>query len=210
MIKMQLQLLRQMILTDKQGKVVRKTELEPSHSFVLQFLQLVFGFTLKSNPTHVSPPLVVGKDIAGAATNIIRDAGGYSVNLFGRIDAAIGDVTKGIVVGINTGVTAENNNNFTLDTIIAHGTGAPAPAGTLDYRTMVFVAPAVVGANVDFSTARPMINETIATITVKEIGIYIRNSSNNVTHMILRDVVADFPVDAGLTLTVVYILRTTV
>ncbi|GAH83419.1 unnamed protein product, partial [marine sediment metagenome] len=98
------------------------------------------------------------------------------------------------------------NENFALDTKIADGAGG----GQLSYQAVLLVAPHVDGANVDLHISRPFLNESGGTITVKEIGIIIRNSTDAKYHLILRDVVADEDVDDDFTLTVIYTLRTTV
>ncbi|GAH32605.1 unnamed protein product [marine sediment metagenome] len=123
-----------------------------------------------------------------------------------RVDAVAGNDAYGIVVGTNAGATAEDNENFAIDTTIASGGGG----GQLDYQAVTFIAPRIVGPNIDFDISRAFVNNSGGIITVREIGIICRNTTDTKDHLLLRDVVADEAVGIGLTLTVVYILRTTV
>jgi len=186
-----------LVLRDKEGRVVRDTGKVRCRSYVLQFLQLLEGFF--SNVT------ISAKDIAGASTTIHNRLN--QGNFYGRTDAGAGVDTHGVLVGTNVGATPESNDNFKIDTQILHsGIGE---AGKLNYQATTFVAPRVVGANIDLDVSRAFINETAGTITVKEIVIYCKNTADTKYHLLLRDVVADQAVLSGQTLTVVYTLRTT-
>jgi len=181
---------------DPKGKLVSDTGLMPSHSYVIQFLELIESLFKTIDKTAT--------DVAGAET-VLMDISDI-MNTKGRADAIVGDDTYGIVVGTNAGTTAEDNENYALDTKIADGGGG----GQLNYQAVTFVAPAVDGANVDFDITRVFANTSGGPITVKEIGIICKNSTDTKYHLLLRDVVADEVVGDGLSLTVVYTLRTTV
>lgn len=187
-----------LILTDKNGRVVKDTGYIPSHSYLIHYLRAIRGMAEGIYP--VSTP-----DVNGVSRDII-EAGSADRQL--QIDSGVGGDTWGIVVGTNDGSTPEDNENYCLDTKVLHS--ATGEAGKLNYRVVTFTIPAVSGPNVDFDISRPMINETAATITIKETGIICVNTWGNWYHLLLRDVVPDFDVDAGYTLTVVYRLRTTV
>lgn len=182
---------------DPEGKLVKDSGLLPSHSYVIQFLELLEANLLNTDKSAT--------DVANAESVLVDigdDLGGY-----GRMDAALGDDTYGVVVGTNAGPTAEGNENYALDTKIEHS--AVGAAGKMNYQAVTFVAPRAVGANIDLDVSRPYLNETGSTITVKEIGLICKNTVDTKYHLLLRDVVSDEDVLDGYTLTVVYTLRTT-
>jgi len=180
---------------DSEGRLIKDTGLVQSHSYVIQFLELLESLfeNIAKNATDVDGNESVLTDYIDA------------MNTKGRADAGVGGDTYGVVVGTNAGTTAEDNENYALDTKIMHGAGG----GQLSYQAVTFVKARVVGPNVDLDVSRSFPNESGGTITVKEIGLIIRNSTDAKYHLILRDVVADEAVDDAETLTVVYTLRTT-
>ena len=180
------------------GRLVKDTGLIPSHSYVIQFLELIYAAMKRLN--------FQGTDVTGAESYMYTIS--HDMVTKGRADPPGGNDTYGIVVGTNAGTTAEDNENYALDTKILHsGIGG---AGELNYQAVTFVSPRVVGPNIDLDITRTFLNETGGTITVKEIGIICKNSSITKYHLLLRDVVTDEDVEDGYTLTVVYTLRTTV
>jgi len=181
---------------DQKGKLIKDTGLIVSHSYVIQFLEIIEGLFSRSNPA------VTATDVANAESIIV---GLNNTNSYGRVDAAVGDDTYGIVIGTNAGVSAEDNEDYALDTKILNGAGG----GQLNYQAVTFVVPRAVGPNIDFDVLRTFVNASGGTITVKEIGIIIKNTDDTKYHLLLRDVVADEPVDDAETLTVIYTLRTT-
>ena len=183
---------------DSEGKLVKDTGLIESHSYVIQFLELVGGIL------DGGGGVTTATDVTGAESTIVKNV---VVTNITRVDAPVNDDTYGIVVGTNAGVTAEDNENYSLDTKILHS--AVVAANKLNYRAVTFIAPRLVGANIDLDITRPFINETGGGITVKEIGLICKNSSDTKYHLLLRDVVADELVADAETLTVVYVLRTT-
>lgn len=187
-----------LIKRDSKGNIIKDSGLIPSHSYVIQFLEYFEG--------NIASTDKIATDVDNAESEIFDFSD--RMNEQGRADAAVGDDTHGIIVGINTGTTAEDNLNYALDTKIDHsGIGA---AGDLNYQAVTFVTARVVGPNIDLDVSREFANETGNTITVKEIGLIVKNTVDTKYHLILRDVVADEAVDDAETLTVVYTLRTTV
>lgn len=185
-----------LIITDPNGKVVHDTGEKPSHSYVIQFLELVYSVT--------SGTAVTATDTSNAETTILALA---TCSSFGRVDAAQGDDNYGIQVGLNTGATAEDNENYTIDTLIDHSdVGA---AGDMNYQSVTFVAPVVDGANVDFDITRPFLNESGNPITVDEITLVCKNSGDTKYHLLMRDTGMSQAVADANTLTVVYTLRST-
>ena len=182
---------------DPDGKLVKDTGLIPSGSYVIQFLELMKGL-LDGQAKFVT-------DVDEAEGYIIRD--NQVMNTNGRVKAPVSNDEYGIVVGTNDGSSAEDNEDYALDTKILHsGIGA---AGCLNYQAVTFVVTREVGPNIDFDISRTFLNETGVGITVKEIGIICRHSGFDHYHLFLRDVVADELVGDAETLTVIYTLRTT-
>lgn len=183
---------------DPDGVLVKDTGLIPSGSYVIQFLEMMRGY--------FDALTITATDTSGAETVILKHI--TAINKNSRVDAPALNANYGIVVGTNAGTTAEDNENYALDTKILHS--AVGDAGKMNYRDVIFVASRVVGPNVDLDIIRPFINETVATITVKEIGLICYGSYEGKYHLLLRDVVSDEDVEADYTLTVAYTLRTTV
>lgn len=179
------------------GKLVKDSGLLPSRSYVIQFLELVGAFFTGGN--------VEATDTSGAEAYIWADA--HILENIGNVKAAAEDDTYGIVVGTNAGTSAEDNEDHALDTKILHsGIGA---ANKLNYQAVTTISAREVGANVDMDITRTFINETGGNITVKEIGLIVKQVSVIKYHLMLRDVVADELVADAETLTVIYTLRTT-
>lgn len=190
---------------NREGKLIKDTGLIPSGSYVIQFLELIYSMMAPAYDNDAFPDKLATD--TGGLESVINDVSDL-IPTKGLADAGIGDDTHGIVVGTNAGATPEDNENYALDTKILHsGIGE---AGKLSYQAGTFTIPAVVGANVDFNCTRTFLNETGSTITVKEIGLICKNSTDAKYHLLLRDVVADEDVLDGYTLTVTYTLRTTV
>lgn len=182
---------------DPEGRLVKDTGLIPSRSYVIQFLEIIEALFDRHTMTST--------DVDGAETVMLGSA--LTLQNYGRVNAGVGVDAYGIVVGTNAGTSAEDNEDYNLDTKILHsGTGE---AGKLNYQSTTFVAPRVVAPNIDLDISRTFLNETGSTITVKEIGIICKNIQITKYHLFLRDVVADEDVLTGYTLTVVYTLRTT-
>lgn len=195
---MSLELYYRMLTHTPDGKLVKDTGLIPSNSYVIQFLEMIQALFdgIDKNAT----------DVVEAERKIIEEI--VAMRDWGKVAGPALDDSYGIVVGTNAGTTAEDNENFKLDTKILHSDAGAA--GKMNYRDVQFTAPRVVGPNVDFDISRAFLNETGVTITVKEIGIICHADWRGWYHLLLRDVVSDEAVLDGYTLTVIYTLRTTV
>lgn len=193
------QLLIRAVVKDPDGKIIHDTGQKPSKSFVIQFLEVVYGIF---NALAVGGYEITATD--GTEDYVyVHD---QNCNQHFIVDAGVNVSTHGIVVG--TGDTAETNTDYKLQTQLTEGVGA----GNITHGAMTVGAVAVVGANVDLELKRSFTNNTGSTITVKEAGIYIfLNYSTLFYHCIIRDVLVS-PIDVPdkCTLTVYYTLRTTV
>jgi len=194
----------QIIVSDtKTGKVIRKTRKRRSRSFVKQFLQL-----LEASLRHEygSAGHSVSTLDTGNTSRVIVTDSGKNTTEWWCADAVENDGTYGLVVG--TSSSAESNTDYQLGTIIAEGSGA----GQLDYSSHTWITTAVVGANVDFQVQRPFINNSGGSITIEEVGLYVKFSVPTGTFIfcVIRDITGSVVVADGQTATVDYTFRTTV
>ena len=179
------QLLIRLVVKDPDGKIIHDTKQKPSKSFVRNFLLTVWG-------------------IFDGATHGSYNAG-RTIDQILHLEASVGQDDRGIVVG--TGDTPPTSTDNSLANQLTEGVGA----GNISHSEEIFVAPAIVGPNVDMVVKRPFTNSTGSTITVKEAGIYIRNTYDMITHCHVRDVlVSPEDVPDKCSLTVYYTWRTTV
>jgi len=190
------QLLIRAVVKDPDGKVLSDTGQKPAKSLVIAFLKFVS--CLLGEYTEARS---VSDDVMPIYT------GGYDCSETFRANAGVTTSSWGIVVGTNDGPTAEDNENFVLDTQLTHGVGP----GNITYGAMVVGVPAVVGANVDTELIRAFTNNTGVAIDVKEAGIYVfSNLFTPRTFLIIRDVFGAIEVPDKCSLAIHYTLRTTV
>jgi hypothetical protein len=143
----------------------------------------------------------------------IKDTGGTdrTVQTYAGTPGAIaaeGSDIRGIVVG--SGATAVAISDYVLAAQIAHGVGA----GQLYHYAATFTAPAVSGTSCSWTTTRVFANQSGATITVYEIGIYVIGVDTGLAaryFLVIRDVLATpQSVPDGGSVTVVYTVKVTV
>ncbi|MBA7636008.1 hypothetical protein ES703_43621 [subsurface metagenome] len=189
-----IQLLLQAIVRDPDGKIVSDTGQKPAKSFVIQFLEFIYGmatqFGFEATTVNNSEKYIYAGSTRPCSDHLRID-GGYD--------------TRGIVVG--TGDTAVDNEDYKLETQLTEGAGA----GNISHGLQVIETTAVVGANVDLETKRSFTNNTGSTITVKEAGMYVSVTTAAGTEYfcIIRDTLTA-PVPDKYSLTIIYTLRTTV
>lgn len=116
-------------------------------------------------------------------------------------DPAAG-VAYGIVVG--TGTNAVTVGDYTLQTLIAHGTGS----GQLYYLGSAFSAPVLSGSTYTTECYRQIINLSGGDVTVNEVGIYGRYGGWD--FCLARDTTGGIVVPADGILIVVYKIQTTI
>lgn len=183
--KVKEQLFYKVIIKGKDGKVIT-TQKGEAHSFLKAYNQLLAASM-------------------GAGGQTIKDTGGTdrtsgtSYNNF-NLNAGIGTVVQGIRVG--TGTTAVAIDDYAMGTAIVEGTAS----GQLEHQAVTFDADVTVSdPNLTHELKRIIINGSGATITVKEIGIYVRMVQISAWYAcIVRDVITDVPVPDGGTITVIY------
>jgi len=190
-----IQLLLRCIVRDLYGKVIGDTEEKPARSFLIQFLEFIYG--LFRYNAHMYATATDGTEDYIYTTS-------SDSNFFFRVDAGVNVDTHGIVIG--TGDTAETNTDYKLEAQIANGVGE----GQMTHTSTTVSAVGVVGANVDLEVKRSFTNGSGGQITVKEAGIYTR-AILAYQHCIVRDVLpAGIDVPDKCSISIIYTLRTTV
>lgn len=189
-MKSSIGLFYQLTVTDKNGKVVRKTRMRRSKSFCIAFLQMIQAQCAMSATVDI-------KDILGASETVTALAYMFEMAVGATED------TYGMLLG--TGTTPATNLDYVMETKIAHG-GA---ATQLEYGSQSEIAAAEVGANVDYQLIRSFTNTSGSTIQVTEAGLYQYMKAVKYA-MTIHDVFTAVPVADGETITATYTLRTTV
>ena len=180
----------ELTVKDKDGKVTDHRIMR-SRSFVRQFLELLWIQAFQV-------PEVAPYSLRDTG-NVLRDI--CESGLIFASDGGTGIVTHGIVAG--TGTVTPTINDYALGTPIAHGVAA----GQLQYSAVTFGAPASDATTSQFTITRNFANGSGASITVNEIGLYVKGYLYDVTYycMTIRDVIAGgIAVPNGQTLTVNY------
>jgi len=185
-------------VTDEKGKVVRDTGTKECKSFVKQFLVGIL--------TDLSMHGRTCKDVNGEEFTISPTRHfGTSWTCYGLFSDNAGAGGDGYGIQVGRDDTTPTNEDFKLLDKIAHGDGA----GQLEYGEMVFYDVIEHEGYMKFSFTRTFLNNSGATITVKEIGLVTHLHFNNKNCLWLRDVLSP-PVDVeqGKTLTVQYTIKT--
>jgi len=184
-------------VTDEKGKVVRDTGVKECKSFVKQFLVGILTDLSVHNRTC--------KDVNGDEFDMSGSCKRSNWTCYGlfRGNAPAGNDIYGIQVGRDD--TTPTNEDFKLFDKIAHGDGT----GQLEYGEMAFYDVIEHEGYMKFSFTRTFLNNSGATITVKEIGLVVYVDFNGKYCLWLRDVLSP-PVDVeqGKTLTVQYTIKT--
>lgn len=174
---MEVKLYYEMLVFDREGKLVRKTRRRRCRSFVKQYAQI-----LRHKFNRGNTELTV-KDVGGT-DRTLKAAG--TANDF-DINRSAGYADFGPVVG--TGSTAVTISDYALETLIAQGTGA----GQLDYQATAFGSISVADSTCTFTVSRIMVNDSGGAITVNEVGIYayaMDSGDSGRYFLIVRDIVS--------------------
>ena len=177
---------------DREGKLLKR-EKRKSRSYIKQWNELVC--------VQCRQDTVTIKDTGGTNRTITKQA----FNLVMAAAATV--VTYGIRVG--RGSTAVTISDYALETPCAQGTGANA----FEHQACTVTAPSVVGSSSSFPVKRICYNNSGATITVTEVGIYVGGHDGTSAYGFLgiRDVLVssvDVPDGGGITVT--YTIKVTV
>lgn len=180
-------------LFDRDGKLLWRRK-RRSKSFVKAFLAIL----LQQMSSGIL--MVTTEDVTGTTYTIII----HAINFFCRLGAA--DSSYGLVVG--SGTTPVTATDFKLATQIVHG----AANGQLSHSAVLASALTIAHPNVSFTIWRDFTNNTLATITVKEEGLYCRGQEGGgtaKTFCAIRDVESSpISVPAGYNLRMTYTIQT--
>ena len=153
----------------KTGRLVRRRRFR-SRSYVKAFLYLLYGHQRSSGGTI--------KDTGGTDRSISLT--GYSFDL----TAPANDDTYGVVIG--TDDTAVDIDDYALAAQIAHGTGS----GEMEHGIVEFTAPTKIGTSYQYVFRRSFANNSGASITVKECGLYMWATTLYYCFCQVRDVIS--------------------
>lgn len=160
---------------DRSGEL-KYTHRQYSHSFVLNFFRALRAlFVVAVNGTGETLTNTAGNGFNYPA---LTDKNQYVL----KVNAGVGDISHGIVVG--TGTDPTTINTIKLVSPITHGTGT----GQLYYDTVGVEYPAVAGSTAFVRIYRYVYNKSSSSITVNEVGLIA--SSYNGNFLIARDVLS--------------------
>jgi hypothetical protein len=177
--------------TGKPNVGIKKAE-----SFTRQMIDLLMIKFLGHSPFY---PMYVKN-----TSNVLVEV--CETNSLFNTDAAIADVTMGIIIG--TGVGAPTISDFAIGIIIPHA--------TMNYSAMTYGAPASDATTSQFTMTRNFANVSGGNVTVNEVALYVKANSitglfdpdptpNIYFFMTIRDVIAGgITVPNGQTLTINY------
>ena len=179
--KLELEL--EIIITDKNGKVIKKIK-RKAKSWLKNFALILKAFLEGSE-----------QDVVDVDGNTVSISGRFSQYLYKDAwhslivkwmgaNAGDDDDSYGIVVG--SGDTPVSPTDNALASKIPHGTGS----GQLDYDSHSFTSPSISDSKVSFNIARSFKNSSGGDVTVVEVGIiihYILKSSAGSTTLIDKD-----------------------
>lgn len=196
-----LKLLQRIQIISKDGKTKYDSGLEPSHSWTREMIKQLITFFSDRSFT----PTINAID-GGTTTLPAKSYWDESNRGMGRINGGAGEENYGIVVGyIDTDLWPESYEDRLLPGRIDHGTGA----GELEYGAQQWNAVAEIGSNIDWVLYRDFTNNSGATVTINEIGIYAH--FNYAEYCCYARDVLDSGIDIpnGDTLRITYVYRTT-
>lgn len=176
---------------DRDGKLRYKRK-RRSKSFVKAFLAILLAqMNYDTTITGIT-------DVGGTDRDIVDHAASF------RDKAGATGYQMGVVVG--TGTTAVTASDYKLETQIVEGTGT----GQLSHQADTPSSLSVSDPNVSFTIHRDFLNQSGATITVNEEGLYLYGYDAAVRIMcVIRDVeTTGVAVADGENLRVTYTLQT--
>jgi hypothetical protein len=168
-------------ILDEKRKVLKKRR---GHSFVVQFLQLVYAFFMHANTGSTTSTIsATTHDTSGSLFSMgnTNNTPNPNVGSWGAVLGPVNDDTYGIVLG--TGVTPVTDTDYVMETQIAHGTGS----GQLSHGATSATPAGDAGGQATLQVERTFQNNSGADIIVKEIGIYVKqvNSSGSYNYVLI-------------------------
>jgi hypothetical protein len=193
-------------VTDKDGKLIDKGRKESQTwvgNIVRYLWQIFIGVTTTSASVGAGETPISIRDTSNTARNV--GVIGHPAGTYVGVAGGAGDLI-GIVVGSSD--TPLAIDQYDLASKILHGTGT----GQLFYNANTVEAPSETPPTITFRVVRTMTNQSGGSVTVREIGLFIRLGRHVTTPyvyvaMLARDVLSPpITVPAGSTLTVRYIV----
>jgi hypothetical protein len=191
------QMFYQIDVKNKDGKVLRSSGVQESHSFVKNFLNwmrsIYFGWSEGCTFTDVDN------------VTVTNDQNGNWAQLDDSLYANYNQL-YGILIG--SGSTAVTNDDYAITLI---------DTSIMAYGITSMFQPYIQSGNVDFLIQREFYNpNTEDSVTINEIGLFITgsfqingNGYTNTLYMLSRDVVTATTANPGEYISVTYTLRTT-
>lgn len=198
-----IKLMYRTIIIDKHGKVIKRSPLKHSKSFLIQFLQYIESISAHTYSTNPTAAVAI-KAVNGTTYNFALNSG--AANLYFAKLAIAGIDTYGIVCGLGTNAAANTDNS--LQTQVKTGTAT----NQMSYSAMSYLTTAANGTNIDLLWSRTFINTSGGDVAVKEIGMYVSGYDTATFQRficIIRDLSTN-TVANGNSLVIQYIYRTTV
>jgi hypothetical protein len=189
---------------DKNGKLIEKGKF-PAKSWVGNIVGLLSAILSTWSTTSGANAVATRSDLtdtSGTARHIMLGTGAGTATLGGCAPA--GEASAGIVVGSSD--TPVSLSQYSLGALIPHGTGS----GQLTYGA-TNVETLSKDTTWFFRIVRTFTNSSGASVTVREIGLYVRSGMSSSPYwyscMLARDVpTSPISVPNGSTLTVRYII----
>jgi len=205
------------IVKDKDGKMIKQHK-QHSHSFVSNFLSILASSLATSYNEPISNNSygyyykITNGNYAAYSPNV------FSINLLFDLDDSANDSTYGIVVG--TGTATPTPNDYALGNQIVNGTGsgqlvynahnispAPQTIGSSAFLTITTTPTSgilpVSGNTTSWQISRTFQNQSGASITVSEVGIYTGTPTGNA--LIVHDLLSSpITIPNNAVLTIVY------
>jgi len=184
---------------DKNGRLLEHKKQE-SRSFLKQFLQMLYG---EMNAENLSQNIISITTTGGGTSNYPSYTD--TSKPFFRVTSPSGNDYYGILVGESD--EPVEYDDYNLKSKIPNGTGA----GQLSYQECTLEEPYKDGTEYKFKITRAFVNNSGATITVKEVGIGAAWKQPSIVALLIRDVLASpTSIPDGATLTVRYYIKVSV
>jgi hypothetical protein len=194
-------------IRDKNGKILERKQFK-SHSWLRQFIDWLRMCALQTTSTGTVYTMTIN-DVTNTARTVPLTTSNYAGAFCMGYNAPANTSTYGLVVG--SGDTPNSTSTYALAFQIAHGSGS----GQLIHNaTTVESVTNPSGGDFQFKVIRTFTNNSGASVTVKEIGIYgnVRDTSPaDRSFCIARDVLpSPSSIPDGATMTLRYITKITV
>lgn len=177
-----------LVVRDRHGRVIKRIR-RRSRSYVIAFLDSLNATWSQTNRSVT--------DTAGTVQTI-------QTNMRMDLTAPATNAAYGPVVG--TGTTAVAITDSKLVTPIVHGTGA----GQMEYQVTAVSAPSTSGSTRSCTVQRVFINNSGASITIQECGVYGLDLQTSKYFCLVRDLVSGgLAVPAGGSATITYTIGVT-